>query len=179
MPDFTVIEGGGPGDWPAERARAAFGRLVIEMLRALARGDDPGMKVLEAFNKFAKHASEASTPPAVIIDEEMSALYDRALRREHNDAPSDERRSILEDALRVVAESLADDPAAKGRKSKREDALLRSIESFILAREKRSRANGWSYTQNLTTNHLGKWSPPPRPKATPVRKPREPRAPKA
>lgn len=179
MPDFKAIEGGGPLDWPTERARDAFGALVIEILRALARGNDPGMKVLEAFNKFATHASEASTPPAVIVDEEMAALYGKALRREHNDTPSDERKRILEDALRVLAESLAEDPAAQGRKSQREDTFIRSIESFIIAREDRSRANGWSYTQNLTTNRLGKWSPPPRPKATPVRKARKPRTPKA
>ena len=155
MPDFTVIEGGGPVDWLSERARVAFGKLVIEMLRALARGDDPGMKVLDAFNKLANKASEATTPAAVIIDEEMASLYVRALHREHDDTPSDERKRILEDALRVVAESLAEDPAAKGRKSKREAAFIQSIESYILARETRSRANGWSYTQNLTNNHLG------------------------
>lgn len=45
------------------------------------------------------------------------------------------------------AESLAEGPAAKSRKSNREDAFVLSIEIYILARETRSRENGWSFTQ--------------------------------
>jgi hypothetical protein len=55
VPDFTVIEGGGGGgrdDFEAQMARQAFERLSVELLRALARGDDWGRRVSDALGRF-------------------------------------------------------------------------------------------------------------------------------
>jgi hypothetical protein len=59
MPDFTVIEGGGgepkkPEDSsvPAQDARNAFERLIIEVLRATGRGEDAGARVVQSLEDF-------------------------------------------------------------------------------------------------------------------------------
>lgn len=68
-------------------------------------------------------------------------------------------RSISQAALRVLAESTATDPAAKGRLSSRESDLPREIESIISARGERSCENGWSYLTPLR-DKVGPRSPP-------------------
>jgi hypothetical protein len=172
MPDFTVIEGSGPPDRQTEYARQAFRKLVVEILRALARGEDGELRVIEALNDFVTNASQASTSAGVIVDDELVVLFDRALRQDLNGGFRDDGKAILTEGLRVIAESLADDPAAPGRASKRQSAFRQAIENCVLLSEERARANGWSYTQKITAS-LARWSPPPKPKAPAVRKPRK------
>jgi hypothetical protein len=61
MPDLTVIEGGGQGqpspDYEAERAEYAFQTHIIELLRALSRGDDYGSRVGQALLDFWRSAA--------------------------------------------------------------------------------------------------------------------------
>jgi hypothetical protein len=151
MPDFTMIEGdgSGPPDWPTVYARQFFRRLVIEILRALARGDDSGLRINEVMRDFIGYASRTSTPSGIIMDDEIRVLFDDALRRDFDDTSSDDQKAILQAALRVVAESLAKDPAAKGRRGSRDEAFRQAIERYVIERERRTRANGWSYTQDL------------------------------
>jgi hypothetical protein len=59
----------------------------------------------------------------------------------------------------MIAETISTDGFARGRRSQREQALDRAIKEKILASERRSRENGWSYVADLTERHLGKWSP--------------------
>jgi hypothetical protein len=134
MPDFTVIEGGGQGppDWKSSYARQAFRKLAVEMLRAIARGDDPEARIIRSINEFIRYASEASTSPRNIIDKALGSFFEEGLHQEFDGSSSDERKPILEHGLRVLAESLADDPAAKGRRSKRETALIQAIESYVV-----------------------------------------------
>jgi len=106
--------------------------------------------------EFMEHASEATTPAGAIINGQFAEMYDRALLQRYDDSVDDERKAILEASLRVAAESLASDRAARGRRSTREKALTNAVERCVLAREERSRANGWSYLQHLT-EPLGKW----------------------
>jgi hypothetical protein len=174
MPDFTVIEGGGqPDAWKAERAQAEFGTFVIELLRALARGEDHSRRVSEALADFLKAARETQTNLSGLVHDEIAALAERALAQRNDGTLSDERKEIVRLSMRVAAEAMARDPAAKGRLSSREGALMSAIEDLVLSREGRSRANGWSYLDHLT-RHLEPW--PPRtgpssaPRASPKRK---------
>ncbi len=177
MPVVTVIEGGGdggrPGDWYNDYARQAFRKIVVEVLRALARGDDFGLQINEALRDFIGYASQASKPSGIIMDDEIRVLFKEALRMEFDGTFSDDRKGILVDALRVVAETLADDQAAKGRLSKRDLAFSQAIERYVVERERRTRASGWSYTEELTAS-LGPWSPPTKSEAT-ARKARRPK----
>jgi len=170
MPSFTVVDGDGPSDWNTERARDAFNKLAVEMLRAIGRGDDPEARVLRAMSEFITRAAEASTPSAVIVDEQLGALYDRALCHEPGDSYRDEIRAIMADSVRTLAEAMAQDAAARGRRSQREHDLRRSIEGHVISSEERARSNGWSYLQRIT-EPLGKWPPPnSRTTAAPVRR---------
>jgi len=157
MARSTVNDGEMTPEERTELAREALDRLLIEMLRSLARGGDPDRNVLAAMNDFIEHATDAAPPVAAIINGQMGVMYDRALRQRHDGSFDDERKAILEASLRVVAESLASDKAARGRRSTREKALTYAIEELVLSREERSRANGWSYLQRLTET-LGKWT---------------------
>jgi hypothetical protein len=109
---------------------------------------------------------------SIIVDDEMAVLFDTALRQEFEGSFLDDGKAILTEGLRVIAESVADDPAAPGRASQKQSAFRQAIESCVLLSEERARANGWSYTQKITAS-LGRWSPPPKPKTAAVRKPRK------
>lgn len=182
MPDFTVVEGGGNGSRPDLRdkyranARRAFRRLVVEMLRALARGSDSEDRVMSAMKEFITNASDGELQTSTIVEEAIGMLSTAAFEADEDDDPSKERKAILETGLRVIVESLAEDPAAAGREQKRIRDFRRAVDEYVVAREARTRANGWSYTQKLTTDHLGRWSPPPRSGAAPAQKPRGPRS---
>jgi hypothetical protein len=172
MPDFTVIEGGGRGggrdDFNAQMARQAFERLAIELLRALGRGDDWGCRVSGALTEFVKCARETEHPLARIVHETVEGLFNEALAYdpfgESFDQYDSDRRHILQRALKVTAESMASDPAAKGRRSSRMSELNGAIEQHLIEMERRARENGWSYVHGLV-ERLGPW-PPPRPTAS-------------
>jgi hypothetical protein len=170
MPDFTVIEGGGKGGPRSEKgrrpsidevlARDAFRRLVIELLRDLTRDYDSGFATTQALIDFVQKAGAADVPVGPFICETISEFRGDAFGREGvvEWEPEAETKRVLEAALKVTVEYLADDGFAKGRRSQRLDGLQNAIEAQLLGREKRSRAAGWSYLKELG-DRLGKWSP--------------------
>jgi hypothetical protein len=74
--DFTVIEGGGRGpDDPLDiDARHHLRRLVIEILRTLARGNDPEARIARELVEFSRTASRMSTPLHQIVDQLLAEL---------------------------------------------------------------------------------------------------------
>lgn len=160
MPDFRVIEGGGKGRQSVEEylARKAFRRFVIELLRALARENDNGVQSTHALIDFIEKVSIADVPILPIIGDTISEFHDLAFEIERIDDHEAEIKGILEAALKVIVEYLADDGFAKGRRSKRQDGLRHTIEAKLLRSEQRSREAGWSYLKSLS-DRVGKWQP--------------------
>ena len=173
MPDFTVIDGGGPPyDYEAEMAQNAFRTLVMEILRAVARGDDDGDRVRNALVRFSKYANEAKIPLREIIDSVLPALH----REAFSDDPIEGKYSrIVRSSLRLAAESMAGDGFAAGRRSSRYTELSNMIEDCLIGEEKLSRTNGnWSYLGELLKSAdriLGKWKPKKEQPAPRVRRP--------
>lgn len=163
MSESTDAGDGVPHDWEAHYAQQALCTLIVELLRALGRGDDHAGRVTTALIDFTQHASKTEVTLGDMVHVAIARLHGVALA---NDGDRDDfeagTRAILVHALRVAAESMADDNAARGRRSKRFDALNSAIEHEVQQREERSRKHGWSYVENLT-KHLEK-APPPSPR---------------
>jgi hypothetical protein len=156
MPDFTVIEGDGERkDWDRQIAQQHFEEFAVALLRSLAGGDQ-SYQTTQQFFRFLQHAQESRVPIGPVIDGAIGELHRMAFETERADGYDVERKDVTQAALRVIAESMASDNAARARRSKREDYLNRAIEEKILGSETRSRENGWSYVENLT-KRLGKW----------------------
>jgi hypothetical protein len=159
MSESTGAGDGVPPDWEAQYAQQALSTLIIELLRALARGDDDTRRVTGALIDFTQRASKAGTPLGEMVHATIARLHSVALANERDrDDFEAATRDILVHALRVAAESMADDNAARGRRSKRFYALNSAIEHEVRQREERSRKHGWSYVENLT-KHLDKGPP--------------------
>lgn len=162
MSESTGAGEGAPRDWEAQCAQQTLSMLIIELLRALGRGDDHTRRVTTALIDFTEHASKAEMPLGDMVHAAIAKLHGVALA---NGADGDDfeagTRDIVVHALRVAAESMADDNAARGRRSKRFHALNSAIEREVQQREERSRKHGWSYVENLT-KHLDKAPPPAR-----------------
>jgi hypothetical protein len=155
MPDFTVIEGGGePRDWNRELSQQHFETFIVTLLRSLASGEG-SYRLTDEFFRFLEHAQENKVPLAPVLDGAVRSLHEQCFRSSGEDGYESELQHILQAALRVTAESMANDNAARARRSKREDDLRHAIEAKVIGSERRSRDNGWSYVQNLT-KHLGK-----------------------
>jgi hypothetical protein len=151
MPDLTVIEGGGqPCDYEAEAVKRHLRILIIEILRAIARGEDFGHRVAEQFPAIAEHIGQSRTSLAVLIHEVVGEAYRELSPQDDEHEHDREIRRIVLSSLRVAAESLADDLAAKGRRGSRQFSLEKDVESHLVESEKRSRENGWSYLKKLT-----------------------------
>lgn len=146
MPEFTVIEGGGGRDaqgrrdYDADLAQQTLSTLAVELLRALARGDDREGRVSHAVAEFSRYASQTEKPLYQIVQKAVSELHTEALQyRVEEHESENEVRQILTAALRVTAESMASDNGAKGRRSKRLDALNSAIKERDVGREDRRR----------------------------------------
>jgi len=151
MPELTVIEGGGrPVDEKTSLTRQAFDDLLMEVLRALGRGDDHEFRILRAMERFINNGAEASIPAGEIIRDRLTEIHETLLRQGPDNSSTEDSKAIIEAGLQVLAESIADDRASRGRKSQRANALREAIESYVIARERRSRTHGWSYLQSLS-----------------------------
>jgi hypothetical protein len=159
MTKLTSIEGGGGGrkDHHDGWSRHFLHSLIIELLRALARGDDLEGRVVRDLQELINHASATSTPLAEIVDDVIPGLHKDIFPEAMRSRQYGSSEAILQSCLRVVAEACCHDGAARGRRSRRERALESSIEQYIVENEKRSRANNWSYLGRLIDHHL----PPP------------------
>lgn len=171
MVDLRVIEGSGSPEerqaaYAEEMAAAAFEALVVEILRAVARGSDNSHRVLDALRElYGKWTADGVRlgPP---IRTGVLSVHERLLPSDE-DPYDGELRYLLSCALRLTAERLATDGFARGRASQREDDFRRALESYLLEKEERSRRYGGSYLTSL----LSQLPPlPPRTRATP-RKP--------
>jgi hypothetical protein len=163
MPDFTVIDGGGDrgiDGFAGQYAVQCLEDLVIEILRNLARDQLSAGRTTRLMIAFSKAAGEFDGPLFEIIAVALGNLNARTFGSEQTDLDQ-ETQDILRYALRVIAESMATDGAARGRLSQRRNDMRSSIESWVHGREERSRANGWSYLDEMSRK-LGKWTPPPR-----------------
>ena len=159
MAKLTVIDGNGPPRGPRDRegdyARHFLRMTIIEVLRALVRGDDPENKIAKNLSEFSKHASISSTPLHAIVETVISEMHQSFVRHSFDD-PAVEIERIMASSLQVVAEMCCDDNGASGRRSRREWALLERIEHHLIERERRSREQGRSYFQSLTERHFPK-----------------------
>ena len=147
MPDSMVVDGGGDsGD--REVSQQFFEDFAVALLRSLASGEYP-YRVIEQFLRFLKHAQESKVPIGPVFAEAIRDLNTRAFPDRDSTASPSEKTEIVLASLRVVAERLATDDAARARLSRRISDLDSAIEKDILTNEERSRAHGWSYLKNL------------------------------
>jgi hypothetical protein len=155
MPDFTIIDDGGDSRREdKELSQQFFEDFVVALLRSLASGDDP-YRIVEQFFRFLKHAQQSKVPLGPVFAAAIRDLNDRAFPDKDGFLLLEERTEIVLASLRVIAERLANDDAARGRLSKRVRDLDGAIERDILAKEERSRDHGWSHLKNLA-QRLGK-----------------------
>ena len=92
--------------------------------------------------ELMENMEKANVPVAQIVSAAVTNMHARAVETEI--AAYSYRaglRTISQAVLRVLAESIAIDPAANDG-SRRESDLSREIESILLDREERSRDNG-------------------------------------
>jgi hypothetical protein len=167
MPDFTVIDGGGePHDFEADLVRRAFARLVISIFRALANGDDPECRIHDALVSISQHSGTARMPLVSILDDVIPSLNEELFVTDRPALFEPEMLGIVRDSLRIAAETIAPDQAARTRRSSRLSDLQSSIERYMIAREIFSRTNsGGSYLASFAERHVGKLGrKKPRPK---------------
>jgi hypothetical protein len=171
MPDFEVIEGGGkrrgPRDFEADMARSRMNTLIIELLRAVARGDDRENRVGRTLIELFKHMSATDAPvydmtSGPIADAHKSVSEDRDLERYQT-----EIADIVLASLRVAAESCTSDGFSAGRKSQAETRLRQEVERHVIGSEKRSRQHGGSYLGRLLEDNFSKAYRPVAKKANP------------
>lgn len=162
MPDFTVIEGGGksppPDDFNRRLAAQAFRVAMVEMLRAIVRGNDPQHRVIQSLADF--YGMLAATQDQLgVIDDVIATM--------HANIPKDEtefkyRRAIpeiIESSLRLIAEKSAHDEFARSRANKNREKLESAILSYTCGLEDRSREDGGSYLKDILTTHFGRKKP--------------------
>lgn len=162
MVDLTLIEGGGGTGPESDRAilaRQALRELLVELLRALANGDPHAIRVTPAWFHFWDRAVASERPLSEIIGRVVFECHEQAISPyDEQGFPEPGERAIIQAALRTLAESLATDPAAKGRRSQRSRSLHDATKESALEHERKAREHGWSYVQNLV-ERLGPWPP--------------------
>jgi hypothetical protein len=120
---FTVIPGGGGGREPPDvlQARHHLRRLIVEILRALVRGDDYGARVIRELSDFTRYANESGAPIGTIVDPVLAELQER-IAGEGGDEDTDLGTSYMDEisdivlgSLMVAAELFSRDGFAKAR----------------------------------------------------------------
>jgi hypothetical protein len=161
---FTVIDGDGPRgpreleDPHADSVRYHLRRLAVELLRALARGDDHAGRLFGEIISFIKHAAELNRPPLGTLMAEVFQDLGKEISPENKKRYEGELDTVVLSALRVAAETWTDDGFTRARLSDRRQELGREIENYVVEHERRSRENGWSYLSKLINDRF----PPPR-----------------
>lgn len=148
-PRLRVIEGGGKGQpqtqaqqsYHAYRAGEHFRILCIELLRALARGDDAQYRVVQALYDLIKDISECDEPIYKILHPVIDELHKEIAPAWDAEGYDAEIRAIVASSLSVAAESCAADGLANARRSKRKDVLQSAVRAHIAASEERRRAH--------------------------------------
>jgi hypothetical protein len=130
----------------------------ITLLRDVATGEGSS-QLTQRFFRFLEQTQKSKVAMAPVFDSVVKELHARAFATEGELlAYQIEQKAVTQAALRVIAESMATDNLARARLSKREGNLTRAIEAKVVGSEKRSRKNGWSYFEHLTSE-LG-WPAP-------------------
>jgi hypothetical protein len=155
MPDFTVIDGGGKGrpppDYDADMARQHMNTLIVEILRAVARGNDyenrVGRALIEMYNRMA---ATSSVPIYEITSGPIA---------EAHAAIDSEREGYQMEVAGIVLASLkvarcTSDGFAKGRKSQAEDRFDSCLRERMRGDETRSRENCWSYLTKFMADNF-------------------------
>jgi hypothetical protein len=81
VPDFTVIEGGGRGRGDFHNTRYHLRRLIVELLRALARGNDHDQRIRTELSAFLDEAQTSAAPIDQVIADVISENARRLDRR--------------------------------------------------------------------------------------------------
>jgi hypothetical protein len=139
---FGIIEGGGrgPPDRSSGAARYHLRQAIIEILRSLVRGYDAEARVARHLIEFYREIIEAKLDLDKVVSD---VLYEANKDLDHNierDIYQDQWEPIVLRALLVAAETLADDPGAKGRVSKMQSHLSSAIDHRALRHEMRRKA---------------------------------------
>lgn len=139
---FKVIEGGGPrppDDFDMQLAAQSLRTLLIELLRAVARGNDPERRVtvqlIELYKLLGKPGMMVDTVVASLLQDVHSDLKGA----DNSDEVDREIERIVLASLQLVAEKLCWDDAAQGRTSQRERTLVLRIEARQQGMEARPR----------------------------------------
>jgi hypothetical protein len=139
----SPIEGGGKGgdagdprNFHDSLAAHAFRQLTVEILRAIARGDDLSGRIADNLADLAEHMSATKTPFNTIVNAAVAQLYQKLSSKDPS-VPELER--IMLASLEMAAETCAGDGFAQTRAGKREDTLIATIERYVINRERRSR----------------------------------------
>jgi hypothetical protein len=180
MPEFEVIEGGGKRrDVEADMARSRMNTLIIELLRAVARGDDRENRVGRTLIDLFKHMSATDAPVYYMTSGPIMDAYESISGGRDPDRYQTEIADIVLASLRVAAETCASDGFSKGRKSQAKTRLGQEVERHVIGSEKRSREHGWSYLVRLLEDNFSKAHRPVAKKANPetpvVRQPQQQR----
>jgi hypothetical protein len=171
---FKVIEGGGrrpPEDFDVRMAAQMLRTLTTELLRAIARGNDPERRITRRLIELYKLLGEKEIEVDTVVNRFLGEAHSELTFAEVSapDQPDCEVEAILIASLQVIAEKLCFDDAAQGRTSQRERRLESRLEAWLAGSEKRSRENGWSYLEEFLKRHL----PSARRKSTQSAKPEE------
>lgn len=138
-PKFTMIRGGGGGrrDEHARLARHHLRELIIEILRGVARAGDHKRRIASELSQLIEHAGAMETPISSIVDDVLARAHDRL--NPAATAQNFERWAIVTHSLRVAAEGMATDNAARGRMAMRKGDLRDAIDRHVRDREVRRR----------------------------------------
>jgi hypothetical protein len=147
MSDLTAIERRRERDARRESARKHFMALIVEILRAIERGDDREYRVHDKLVSYCLEVTKSTMPHWEITREAVQAAYRKAIDP-HSEKMSDhemEMRSIIGSALQVAAETMCSDCCARARASRRNQELRAAIEAHLSARQRRARK--WAGTE--------------------------------
>jgi hypothetical protein len=164
---FKVIKGGGPrppGDRDVQTAAGTLRTLTIELLRALARGNDPQRRITDQLLELYKNLGKAGIGVDTVVESFLGPAHAEiataeaaagAGKRDWEDIEG-EIDHILLASFQVAAERLCFDDAAHGRASQRMRSLEDALKARLYSREKRSRKHGSSYLETFLKQHFPK-----------------------
>jgi len=170
MPDFTVIDGGGrgrpPDDYHRARAADAMRVLIVELLRAIARGNDPQGRVLKGVAELYDRLAE-TTGHSTIVDGVVAGFHSNLTTGETKHEYRYEIPDIIRAALQLAAEKSSNDEFTNSRTRERREKLHRMIESYICGLEEQSREEGGSYLKDFMKTHFRSKKSKPVPRTPP------------
>lgn len=141
MPNLDAIERKREREAKRVSARQHFMSLIVEIFRAVERGDDRDNRVHEKLVYFCLEVSKSTTPHSEIIRDAIQSAYRSAIDPYSKEMSNHEMemRSIIGSALQVAAETMCNDCCARARASRRKEELRVSIEAHLAERQRRAR----------------------------------------